>query len=190
MPSKSSRHNCKQANRLWFAQHVMRYRCSDSKRHVTSLETLLDHDDLQIRRAAAEALGRVGDSDSRAKLIDALERVEADRHLEHSLLYALIEISRRESQPIQVEPADSDTKLYAGLLVLDQLGQTDELEPARLFVALHSKDPKLRLTAADILAKHPEWASESIDDLRDLWSRVSAEPNAEITLSHPQELET
>ncbi len=148
-----------------------------------SLESLLDQDDPQIRRAAAEALGRVGDSDSRAKLIDALERVEADRHLEHSLLYAMIEISRRESQPILADAADSDTRLNAALLVLDQLGQTDDLEPARLFVALNSKDAKLRLTAVDLLAKHPEWASVSIDDLRDLWSRVPAEPEAEHALS-------
>ncbi len=147
-----------------------------------SLETLLDHDDLQIRRAAAEALGRVGDSDSRTKLLEALERVEADRHLEHSFLYALIEISRRDPQPIQVEPTDSDTKLYAGFLVLDQLGQTDEIEPARLFNALHRKEPKLRQTAADILAKHPEWASQSTAGLRDLWLRLSAQADAEISL--------
>ncbi len=148
-----------------------------------ALETLLEHDELKIQRAAAEALGRVGDNGSRAKLIDALGRVEADRHLEHSLLYAMIEISRRDSQPIVVDAADSDSKLRASLLVLGQLGQAGELEPARLFVALNSKDPKLRLTATDILAKHPEWAALSIDDLKDLWSQVSAESEAENSLS-------
>lgn len=149
-----------------------------------SLETLLGHEDPQVRRTAAEALGRVGNRVSRAKLLDACESVEADRHLEHSLLYALIEISRRDPEPILTSAANSDAKLHAVLLVLDQTDQTNDLPSALLFDALGSGNPKLRQAATHILGKHPHWAVHSMDQLNGLWARISTEPELGDSLAH------
>ena len=48
---------------------------------------------LQNRRAAAEALGRIGDKSAVPALLKAVGELRPDRVLEHSLTYALIEIA-------------------------------------------------------------------------------------------------
>src|SRR5205085_2696350 len=58
---------------------------------VKPLIELLTGTSLHNRRAAVEALGRLGDPAAASALLTALER-PADRVLEHSLTYALIEI--------------------------------------------------------------------------------------------------
>ncbi|MEZ6075039.1 MAG: HEAT repeat domain-containing protein [Pirellulaceae bacterium] len=88
------------------------------------LEQLLGHANLQVRRAAAEGLGRIGDNQSARMLFASLDASEAnDRHWQHSVTYALIELfsaideAAREclsiealqvgsqSQPSQLHPA-------------------------------------------------------------------------------------
>ena len=60
---------------------------------VPALVQLLRNPSLQNRRAAAEALGRIGDTSAVPALLKAVgELSAADRALEHSLTYALIEI--------------------------------------------------------------------------------------------------
>lgn len=135
-----------------------------------SLERLLNHSNLAVRRASAEALGRVGDVATAADLLAAVEANPGDRHLEHSLLYALVEWSRRYPAEDLLRVADSGRALDAVLLVLDQTDRQAEIGPERLFDALERDDPRLRQTAARMLARRVAWgkrAAESLGRLRD-----------------------
>lgn len=143
----------------------------------SSVELLLKHPSHAVRRVAAEALGRIGNAASAAPLLSACEQAGDDRHLEHSLLYALIEIT--QTNPIDlVQMADSDTQLRSALLVLDRVGRSNQVELAQFFTALSSDDSKLRDIAAEILAKHPQWASQSIDKIREMYFQLNAEDSA------------
>ena len=79
---------------------------------VPALILLLHNPSLHNRRAAAEALGRIGDRAAVPELLKALGELSApDRTLEHSLTYALIEIGdprghgRRAAQRGLPDPA-------------------------------------------------------------------------------------
>src|SRR5439155_26597720 len=66
------------------------------KKATKALISLLDSPSRHNRRAAAEALGRIGDPASSAALIKALADPANDRALDHSLTYALIEIGENQ----------------------------------------------------------------------------------------------
>src|SRR5262245_14534330 len=59
---------------------------------VPSLVALLESPSAHNQRAAAEALGRIGDPTATAALLKALPGAAGDRALDHSLTYALIEL--------------------------------------------------------------------------------------------------
>lgn len=149
-----------------------------------AIELLLQHDQRSIRRAAAEAIGRIGTRISQAKLMDAVEHTEDDRHLEHSLLYAMIEIARREKDLVRIESTDvvSERRLHAALVVIEQLGQSNDLKPNQLFQAMQSDDAKLREKAIDIISRNSDWASSSTEEIERLWSRVPADQDAAVAL--------
>jgi putative membrane-bound dehydrogenase-like protein len=117
-------------------------------------------------RAAAEALGRIGDPESIARLIAKLANPEWEDHiLQHSVTYALIEIGNVDailrSSPtgqilrngmVHFELFTSAPRLHAGhFTALDQLGA--KLDPESLMPAMLAGDP----TALWIASRHPEW---------------------------------
>ena len=82
------------------------------------LANLLDQGTSHNQRAAAEALGRLGDATIVPALLAACGK-PADRALEHSRIFALIEIGDRT----QVEPAlksDNPRIRQAAIIALDQ----------------------------------------------------------------------
>jgi putative membrane-bound dehydrogenase-like protein len=107
------------------------------------------------QRAAAEALGRLGDPQAVTALISAAAS-PADRILEHSLTYALIEIDDPASTVAAGLAATAPRSRRAALIALDQMGggrmQADGVLPL-----LESPDPILRDTAWWIASRHPEW---------------------------------
>ncbi len=143
-----------------------------SSRARKPLEQLLEHRDLAVRRAAAEALGRVGNGETMAKLLRASGEADIDRHLEHSLLYALIELSPRHASTDLLRLANNDRTLGAALLALDQSGRSESIDSTRLFEMLRSPDERLSATATAILAKHPERAEEATVQMQDLRLRA------------------
>lgn len=160
---------------LQAACHVVAIHLDANSRQA--VEGLLKHPSLAVRRVAAEALGRIGHSESVAPLLTACDHAGDDRHLQHSLLYALIEISR--NHPVDLlELADSDIQLRSVLLVLDRVGRSDQVDLDRYFTALASGDPKLRDVAAEVLATHPQWASESVDKIRQRYAQLAADDSA------------
>jgi putative membrane-bound dehydrogenase-like protein len=121
---------------------------------VPALLAALKSDIPPVRRAAAEALGRVGDSRAVANLL-ASAAAAIDRTLEHSIIYALIEIGNPPATAAAAQGASSRTQ-RAALVALDQMDGGD-LQPSTVIPLLDSADPLLRETAWWMAGHRPEW---------------------------------
>ena len=113
-----------------------------------------------VRRAAAEAIGRVGDTALVPDLLSALS-VSPDRVLEHSLIYALIEIGNAGL----LRPAlasESVTVRRAAILVLHGM-DTDQLQREQLVELLRDADRSVRRTAVEVARAYPQWGAAYVD---------------------------
>jgi putative membrane-bound dehydrogenase-like protein len=113
-------------------------------------------------RSMAEALGRVGNRESIAPLMETIQRFgpAADRILQHSLTYALIELNQSDAIANYVD-SGTPFQVSAALRALYERGD-ERLVPANVIPALNSL--AARETALEILLAHPEWSS-SLDQL-------------------------
>jgi putative membrane-bound dehydrogenase-like protein len=148
---------------------------------VPHLIPLLTGPSLHNRRAAAEALGRIGDRSAVPAILKSLGMLSApDRVLEHSLTYALIEIGDPEGTAKGLH-AESLRVRRAALAALDQM-EGGKLEPLGVAALLTASDPELRDTASWVLGRHPEWAGALAGFLRDrlLKPDLSAAERAEL----------
>ena len=107
-----------------------------------------------LQRAAAEALGRIGDKGAAGDLL-AIAGSPHDRVLEHSLIYALIEIDDPAATASGLQAASPRTK-RAALIALDQM-DGGGLKSETVTSLLSSRDPALEETAWWIAGHHPEW---------------------------------
>ena len=107
------------------------------------------------QRAAAEALGRVGDARAVADLL-AIAGSPLDRALEHSVTYALIEIADPSVTAAGLQAISSSRAKRAALIALDQM-DSGGLKPETVIALLDSSDQVLRETAWWIAGHHPEW---------------------------------
>lgn len=108
-----------------------------------------------IRRAAAEALGRIGRSRAVPDLIAAAAS-NADRTLEHSLTFALIEIGDPASTSAALLQAKGSRSKRVALLALDQM-DGGGVKADDIVALLDSSDPILKETSWWIAGHHPEW---------------------------------
>ena len=118
------------------------------------LEALLKDSSIQVRRAAAEAVGRIGDSRAVPLLLGAPGDPE-DRALEHSLIYALIEINDPQATAAGLSSSSSLTRMRA-LVALDQMEQSS-LQANTVISLLSSDDPALQDTAWWVTSHHSDW---------------------------------
>ena len=128
-------------------------------RDTAALPQLLDalkSDMPPVQRAAAEALGRLGDRKAVPDLL-ALAGSRLDRTLEHSVTYALIEIADPSSTSVGLQAASSRAK-RAALIALDQM-EGGGLKAEAVIPLLDSSDPVLNETAWWIAGHRPEWGS-------------------------------
>ena len=109
----------------------------------------------QNRRVAAEALGRLGDPSAIPALLTAAGD-PADRILEHSLTYALIEIDDSTATAASLLSVNPRTR-RAALVALDQMAG-GKLDAAQVAPGLAAPDPLDREVASWIVGRHPEWA--------------------------------
>jgi putative membrane-bound dehydrogenase-like protein len=139
-----------------------------------SLVALLATSKPALQRAVAEALGRVGDASAVPALLAARAAAPAmDRVLEHSLIYALIELgdnpaaraaldqqlSRLASDKdalVGSEGASRVAALRAALVALDQVRNSD-LKPELVAPLLASPNASLRQTAMWVAEHHADW---------------------------------
>ncbi len=148
---------------------------------VPALVLLLHNPSLHNRRAAAEALGRIGDRAAVPELLKALGELSApDRTLEHSLTFALIEIGDPRGTAEGLRNADSRTR-RAALVALDQMNGGG-LDPEQVAALLTASDPDLKETASWIVGRHPEWAGALAGFFRDrlIKGKLAAVDQAEL----------
>ncbi|MFO0877939.1 MAG: PVC-type heme-binding CxxCH protein [Gemmataceae bacterium] len=116
----------------------------------------LKHPSAAVRRVAAEALGRLGDARAVPALLATMSQ-PADRMLEHSLIYALLEMGQREATAQGLASADPRQK-RAALIALDGM-DNGNLRPEEVTPALEAKDPALREAAWWIAGRRPAWGA-------------------------------
>ncbi|MCI0719056.1 MAG: HEAT repeat domain-containing protein [Acidobacteria bacterium] len=124
-----------------------------------------------VQRAAAEALGRIGNKEAVPELLASAPK---DRVLEHSVTYALIEIADPAGTARGLQTASSQTKRMA-LIALDQMAGGG-LEAGNVTPLLASSDPVLKETAAWIAGRHPEWGPKVATFFRSRLAEKSLRP--------------
>ncbi len=134
---------------------------------LSSLLAVLREQSPTHRRVAAEALGRIGARDAVPALLAAAGEA-ADRMLEHSLVYALIEIADRPGTARGVDCAKPLSR-RAAIIALDQMAGV-RLDPGIVGQAMRSTDRVLRETAWWVAGHHPEWGVALEPVLRDALS--------------------
>ena len=138
---------------------------ADSKDFVP----LLKDKNAATRRTAAMAMGRLGESSSVAPLLAALNRTSIDRAERHSITYALIEIADVDAINEAMSEIDSPSAnlAHSALVAIDQI-DTDRLSLVDVLPALLLEDPERIRSAERIIGRHPEWASEVTDWIREM----------------------
>ncbi len=146
---------------------------------VPRLIALLEASSMHNRRAAAEALGRIGDKAAVPALLAACG-LPADRVLEHSLTYALIQIADPEGTRAGLNAKTGHVRRTA-MVALDQMNEGG-LDSQLVAGLLDSPDRMLKETASWIAGRHPEWASALAGalDQRLVGGAVSAAERAEL----------
>jgi putative membrane-bound dehydrogenase-like protein len=124
---------------------------------VPRLLGLLKEPNVQLRRVAAEALGRIGEHSSVPSLLSVFaDYGPQDRAHEHSLEFALIKLGDPGAIRSQIN-SDNIFVRRASLIALDQM-PGGNLKPEQVIPLLTSTDPQLKQTANWIISHHPEWA--------------------------------
>ena len=109
-----------------------------------------------VRRASAEALGRIGEPLTVPALLDAASVAE-DWSLRHSITFALIEIGNVPEMMAGLARPNPLAKA-AALVALDQIGRGLAVTDA-LGILEETTDPRLRRTLPWVFARHPEWGA-------------------------------
>jgi putative membrane-bound dehydrogenase-like protein len=149
------------------------------RRAVAEVTALLKSKSAHNRRAAAEALGRIGTSATVPALLAAVGEAN-DRALEHSLTYALIEIADSGVTARGLE-SDNPRIRRAALIALDAM-HGGALQAKTVAAHLTSRDTALKEAAWWIAGRHPDWGGELTGFFR---SRLAA---SDLTVTERAEL--
>ena len=127
------------------------------KASLDSLVALLKSPSLHLKRPAASALGRLETPGVVAPLLAAAPG-PADRILEHSVIFALMESAAPEAVRAGLEAGTVFTR-RAALIALDQM-RPSAIKPEDIIPHLSSTDTILRETSRWIAGHHSEWGAE------------------------------
>jgi hypothetical protein len=110
-----------------------------------------------VRRQAAAALGQIGDKRAAGPLVEAAAR-PADRFLEHSILYSLIQLG---DAPVLLAALKHPSPLArkAGLIALDQM-RGGPIRANHVLAMVTANEPELRRAALWVISRHPAWSPE------------------------------
>lgn len=120
---------------------------------------------LPTRRAAAEAVGRIGDPKAIPVILNVLAEDRNDRAVGHSLTYALIEIGDA-AETAKGLNHESPRVRRAVLAALESISKKD-LDPKAVLNQLDGNDAALKETAWWIAGKHPEWGEHLVGFFRE-----------------------
>ncbi len=137
---------------------------------------------------AAEALGRIGDERAVPELLNRMERTgtfrlrfpESDpyadtravRAMDHSIIYALIEINAPPATRAGLDSKNPYVQRTA-LIALDQM-PNGGLNAATVFPFLNSANALLKETAFWIINHHPKWGGEMARWIQESFKEVSS----------------
>lgn len=127
------------------------------KAALDKLTSTLDSASPHLKRYAATALGRLEMADAVAPLLGAAPG-PADRILEHSIIFALMESGAPDVIREGLEASRAFTR-RAALIALDQM-RPSAIRPQDIMPQLASRDNLLRETSRWIAGHHPEWGAE------------------------------
>jgi putative membrane-bound dehydrogenase-like protein len=120
--------------------------------------------DPAVRRAAATALGQLGEKGAIPELLEGLGSAGDDRWLEHALIYALICLD--DPQATRHGLADHRAAVQRGALIaLDQTAD-GALASEDVVPVLSSSSPATVNAALRVLKAHPAWVKETLGLLR------------------------
>jgi len=146
------------------------------------LAVIVQTDEPPVARAAAEALGRLGDAAVVSPLLAATQR-PMDRALDHSILHALIETAAPGPLRVALQ-ARSPAIRRAALVALDQLATRlphPTLAENDVIPLCAADDPLVRDAAWWVAAHHPQWAGALAGAAGELLGRMTSAPAAERT---------
>jgi putative membrane-bound dehydrogenase-like protein len=146
------------------------------KESIARLLKLLEGDTAANRRAAAEALGRIGDRSAVPHLLAAAAEAD-DRILQHSITYALIELNDPAATQAGLA-SDEPRTVGAALMALDQMPDGG-VAHAQVISLLNSNDAELRETARWIVTRHTEWGGELADWFREQLAAAAEHSDAD-----------
>jgi putative heme-binding domain-containing protein len=126
----------------------------------------LDSKTLRRRRAAAEALGRIGDRKAVPDLLAALADNRNDRSLDHALTYALIEIGDAKATALGLTHTSPRVR-RAVLAALQAIDPTYLPADIVLRGFTTDADPAVRETAWWVAGKHPDWGDKLVGHFRE-----------------------
>jgi putative membrane-bound dehydrogenase-like protein len=129
---------------------------------VPLLLSILQEGSAHLKLTAATSLGQIGGRSAVPALLAAAKE-GGDRMLEHSLIYALIEIDDRPGTLQGLASATPSIQRDA-MIALDQMDRGD-LKLAQILPSLNSNEPLLHETALWVAAHHPEWGAGLTDFL-------------------------
>lgn len=112
----------------------------------------------QVRREAATALGRLGKHYGVEALLQSL-RTANDRFLEHSLIYALIQINDRGLLAALKDPSPSVRR--GALIALDQMND-GQLTRELVAPLLDTDDLALQKATLEVIERREGWATETV----------------------------
>ena len=145
---------------------------------VPQLIKILRHGTPQNRRAAAEALGRLDDRAAVPALLEVAGE-ELDRTLEHSVIYALIELAAPQETAAGLASANAGTR-RAALLAIDQMSGGG-LQPEVVAGLVAAPESTVKDAASSILLRHADWAAALAPWLaRELAASALTGDNAEL----------
>ncbi|MGV3532507.1 MAG: hypothetical protein ACO1QR_09060, partial [Chthoniobacteraceae bacterium] len=114
--------------------------------------------DAQVRRRAAEALGRAKAVASVPSLLEALAAPDVDRVLFHSLAYALLQMGDAAGVRPALESANASVQA-AALYALEQMPE-GRMAANEVIARLSATDARLQEAALFVVGRHQEWAPE------------------------------
>jgi putative heme-binding domain-containing protein len=144
---------------------------------IAQVIDILGRDTAANRRAAAEALGRIGDPSAVPHLLAAAAKAD-DRALEHSIIYAIIELAQPEATRSGLDSKDPKV-LCAALVALDQI-PGGNLDATSVIKQLDSDNEKLRQTARWLVERHAEWGDDLTEWFRQRLADIPAPSQSDV----------
>ncbi len=124
---------------------------------VPALIEMLGKNEPFVRRQAAAALGQIGDKRAAGALLEAAVH-PADRFLEHSIIYSLIQLADAPALLAALSHSSPAVR-KASLIALDQM-RGSPIRASHALGLLASKEAELRRAALWVISRHAAWSPE------------------------------